>query len=502
MGKGKRYNTEKELNIKKVFAVIIAIIVIVMFVYAIRTLLQKSKEIDTYNGVSYYTVFSDNKYGVIDSEGNKIIEPAYKELIVIPDHKRDIFIITYDVNYENDTYKTKVLNKNNEEIFTGYDLIEAIDNYDIQNNIWYEENVLRVKKDEKYGLINFNGKEILKCEYDEISSLKTVTNSIIVQQDGKCGIVDNNAKKVVNIDYIEIKPITTDYKSGYIVKNTEGKYGVVNTGNKISIDIKYEDIKSFTDNDIYAVKQERWILLEKGNKQLTKETFEDIIDIKENDIIYLQEGNYGVISKEGKQIISPQYEDIKFSLDHTFIARQNGKYGIINQSNEPVIDFVYTNIYYRDNLSFVEATMDDLITDVIDSTFNLKVSGIVTEVNVDKGYVEIRVEDNYKYYNLLLEEKEKTEVFKEKTLILDKQDGKYGYIDKDGNIVVDYIYEDATHQNDFGFVAIKKDRKWGSLDKSGNVVVEPTYNLDDNIKIDFIGKWYLGEDLNMNYYKD
>ena len=26
------------------------------------------------------------------------------------------------------------------------------------------------------------------------------------------------------------------------------------------------------------------------------------------------------------------------------------------------------------------------------------------------------------------------------------------------------------------------------------------YNLEDNLVIEFIGKWHLGEDLNMNYY--
>ena len=33
------------------------------------------------------------------------------------------------------------------------------------------------------------------------------------------------------------------------------------------------------------------------------------------------------------------------------------------------------------------------------------------------------------------------------------------------------------------------------------VVKEPTYNLDDYLKIDFIGGWYLGKDINMNYYR-
>ena len=36
-----------------------------------------------------------------------ICRPYISEMIVIPDSKRDIFIITYDVNLETDTYKSK-----------------------------------------------------------------------------------------------------------------------------------------------------------------------------------------------------------------------------------------------------------------------------------------------------------------------------------------------------------------------------------------------------------
>ena len=68
------------------------------------------------------------------------------------------------------------------------------------------------------------------------------------------------------------------------------------------------------------------------------------------------------------------------------------------------------------------------------------------------------------------------------------------------NYKLDYIYDDATQQNTYGYVAVKKDGKWGSINSKGNVVIEPTYNLDNYLVIDFIGKWHLGQDMNLNYY--
>ncbi len=81
-----------------------------------------------------------------------------------------------------------------------------------------------------------------------------------------------------------------------------------------------------------------------------------------------------------------------------------------------------------------------------------------------------------------------------------KAEGEVGVVDKDGKVIVNYVYDDATEQNAYGYVGVKKDGKWGSLDNKGNIVQEPTYNLEDYLKIDFIGRWHYGKDINMNYY--
>jgi len=53
-----------------------------------------------------------------------------------------------------------------------------------------------------------------------------------------------------------------------------------------------------------------------------------------------------------------------------------------------------------------------------------------------------------------------------------------------------------------GYAGIKKDGLWGSINSKGEVKNAPSYNLENNASIEFIGKWHLGEDLNLNYYTD
>ena len=84
-------------------------------------------------------------------------------------------------------------------------------------------------------------------------------------------------------------------------------------------------------------------------------------------------------------------------------------------------------------------------------------------LTIEKGtyvIVETAMGDEYGEVviaNRQLPEEKITNPLKDNTLFLSKKDGKYGYVDKKGNVVVEYIYDDATEQNDSGYVAVKKD---------------------------------------------
>ena len=76
---------------------------------------------------------------------------------------------------------------------------------------------------------------------------------------------------------------------------------------------------------------------------------------------------------------------------------------------------------------------------------------------------------------------------------------KAGIIDEDAKQVVEAKYQETRSVHN-GLAFVKKDGKWGAIDNKGTLVQEPTYKLDDYLKIDFIGRWHYGKDINMNYY--
>lgn len=493
--RGKRYSEESKLNYAKILAVVVAVVVVVMFVAAIKLLLSyditkpRAKK-------EYFPVYSENKWGVINSLGETVISPSYAEMIVIPDSTQDVFLCVYDINTEDGSYKTKALNSKNKEIFTEYEQVEALENYDSNQNIWYEENVLKVKQNGKIGLINLKGKQVLNCEYDDIYTLKGVKNSLIAEKNGKLGLVDDTGRVIIEAIYTDIDALGTATLDGYIIKNETGSYGVIGANKEQKLDFKYEKIEKIVGNNLFVVTEnaKQKLINSKGTKILDS-GFDEIKQILKDSsgIIFVKDGLYGVMTTDGTVTIPNTYQELK-QLDNGYIiAKNNDKYGVIDTQNNVKLYFNYTNISYNSTLDIYIADDSDLRTSVIDKKFEIKLIGILSELNSELKYIKMRIEDEYKYYNLNFEEKSNTEVLRGNTLFLSKKDGKYGYVDKSGNVIVDYKYDDATEQNSKGFAAVKQNGVWGSINKAGVISQEPSINLDNSIYIDFIGTWHLSD---------
>lgn len=506
MSRGKRYEGEPKLNLKKVFAVIIAIAVIIMFVIGIKKLITPSEKNDEKQvSLKYLPVYTNNKWGVINSSGDIVIEPTYDEMIVIPDNTKAVFICTYDVDYTNGTYKTKVLNEKNEEIITGYEAVEAIENYDESNIIWYESDVLKVKQDGKYGLVDFKGTKIAECDYTEIVSLKGTSNSLLTTKDGKKGILDNTGAVILDNEYKSIQAISNKYENGYIVQGQNGKYGVMNWNKTVAVEMKYETVKPiYGAGNYYAVKEnDKWEVVDTVGGSYLAGVYDDIISLDDDYAVVKKGSKYGVVSiLDGEIAIPVSYDAVTFSTGEKYIVKKNGKYGIVDRENTELLEAKYSNLIYRADANFYEGANSDYTSDLIDTDLNVKVTGIISSMNITDGYMKVRVGEEYKYYNFKFEEKESKDVLKDNTIFLSKKDGKYGFVDKNGVVVVDYIYDDATEQNEFGYASVKKDGLWGSIDSKGSVKIAPAYSLENNAAVEFIGKWHIGEDLNLNYYTD
>ena len=499
MSRGKRYNDEQKLNPKKVIGAIAVIGIIILFVIGINKLVKKKEQTTNYfTEVSYYTMLQNDKWGVINSKGETVVEPEYSLMIVIPDNKKEVFIC--NELGEDNTIKTKVINANKSQLFTEYNTVEVIDNVDSEKNIWFESNVLRVSKDGKYGLIDLDGKELSACIYDKIEAIKGVKDSLLIQKDGKIGLANNQGDVIIECEYASITALTDKYTDGYIVKNGEGKLGVISVNKEQLLECKYEEIKHVCGNDMYVVKEDgKWKITNKAGDKSIDIDYADVTYISSDLIIAKSGDNFGIFGTDKSEKVKAEYQSIEFAFSDNFIAKKADKYGVINSAGEELVPFEYSDISVNEkaNCLFAKKT-DDNNTYLIDRNHEVKVTG--TDIQVLDGFIRAKVNDEYKFYNFKFEEKTNRDVYENHTLYVAKNNGKYGLVNRDGTLVVQYEYEDITEQNDYGYVAIKKDGKWGVIDQYGNTIVEPKYEFSDISKVIFIGKWHSNENVKTTYF--
>ena len=539
---------------KKIIISIIAIVVIAIIVIGgifLKNILEEYN-IEEVNQFSYFTLYQNQKYGVIDTKGNIIVEAKYDK-VAIPNPSKPVFICYYDYNSQEDSYSTKVYNEKNEEIFSQYEQVLPLMFQDSTAKVPYEKSVLKYKENGKYGIMDFEGKKITKAQYTSIESLLYKEGYLIVGENDKYGIINGKGKRIVKSQY---DTITADgyykedskYKyAGFIVSaktETGYQYGYINFKGKMILEAEYNEVDRVTeisdDENAYLVafKNGQAGLL-KNKKYILQHQYEDIEYNKNNKLFTVQKASrQGIVDLEGKQIIETEYDNIFISQDliiaekdgesytfdingnkqdsevnnelikteneNYFISiEDNEKYGVLNKNNEKIIDNNYQYIEYVFGDLFI-ATKNGK-SGVIDVTGNTKINleyDVVQRLENTNIIQAIKIKENVtKLYNKNLEEVSFLKNEQNDIYAL-KKDEKWGFVDKEGNIIIEPKYDMVTEFNSYGFAGIKQGNKWGVIDTTGNIVLEPTYNINWQ-EPEFIGKYCkVNFGYGLDYYTD
>ena len=143
-----------------------------------------------YNSISIFfnsdrlRVSKYGQEGIIDTNGNVIIPTMYKRIII----SEDGYIVNID-------HKYGFVDNNN------YIKIPCI--YDDLNRM-EGASYFKAKNNDKYGLIDINGNNILPFEYDNI--LDILNHQFRVEKNGKYGMVNNKGEEILPCKYSSVYP--------------------------------------------------------------------------------------------------------------------------------------------------------------------------------------------------------------------------------------------------------------------------------------------------------
>ncbi len=408
--------------------------------------------------------------------------------------------------------------------FSGKKITEPI--YEEISNLDFKEGNLKVKKDGLYGIINIKGTTILKTEYDNIMSdgyysentqylkagfiLRTKTD------DGyRFGYANERGKIVLEPIYNEVNRITEveDDKTVYLIPSSNGKYGLVKNGKQI-LENEYQEINYDKTNNIIiaqkgtvqgvfsmegkniipldynsiiiggdyinAIKGDKKVIFDKnGNEIKTDISSHNQVSKDYSIVIDKEDGSYNILDKNNNKLLKESYVYIDYYKDNYFIVTKNSLTGIIDSLGKIIIPIQYATIQKIDKtelLKVTETTKNKI--DIIGADLKIKdgLENAVLEKN--EKYIKIYSNSDVKYFDISGKEIEYKDIENNNSLYAKKQNDKWGFVDSNGNTVVQFIYEMVTEQN--GNVAgIKQNGKWGIVDSTGKIILEPKYELND-----------------------
>ncbi len=391
---------------------------------------SKNYEIEEITSKDYYTLYQDGKVGVINTSGEVLIEPIY-DSIQIPNPKKPVFICLSNYNKQKDSYDTTIRNEKNEEIFNQYEEVSSIKVNGIAGEIPYEKSALKYKKDNRYGLISFEGKEITKPIYEEIDSLPYKEGEFLVKKDGKYGVLNPKGAQMVKIEYDDI---TGD---GYYDKNYKNAGYIAGTKSEEGY------LYSYLRND--------------GNVLLKKE-YNDIVrinEIEDANNVYLIASKTGKkgLYKNSKQIINCEYQTLEYNEEcQLIIAKRNDKYGIFNLEGKQILPVENSEVSIKG--IHILATKDNKQTEY-DLNGN-PVNGV--------KYKSISATANEEFF------------------ITVNQSNRYGLINKKEVEVIENKYAYLEYLTGQYFAVYSDDNKIGIIDSSGKIVLDMKYDVIQKIK--------------------
>ena len=124
---------------------------------------------------------------------------------------------------------------------------------------------------------------------------------------------------------------------------------------------------------------------------------------------------------------------------------------------------VYTFMLKVDGKNAIEAVTADGIGDIYSSDIEkvLSIQDAVIE-EVDENYTVVHSNSQSSYINKDGQVVSNLEVYPKNTIFAFEENGKWGYKDKDGKVVVEPIYDFALDINEYGFAGIISERKLGN----------------------------------------
>lgn len=249
----------------------------------------------------------------IDKDNNvKILSEEYKNIIKIANN-------TFICQLNSVSKIVVVDNENNLEV-------KGIDIQNRYNKIVYiDSDIIIIKKREAVGIVDYDGLEIVP--FKKYKKIENFYNGYSVVQtfDDKYGLINRKGEEIISPKYEYLKSSNKDNR---LIFEKNGRYGFMDFNENIVIEPLYKEITDFYGNIAMYTAKDKVGLINENGKLI--EEFLIVSEIKDNMIIAGNEDGFIVMNSENKKIVKIPWSDAMFWGSRYIKLKEKGTVKIID----------------------------------------------------------------------------------------------------------------------------------------------------------------------------
>jgi len=336
-----------------------------------------------------------------------------------------------------------------------------------------------VKMGHKWGYINIEGKMVIATQFDFARDF--YEGLAAVEVGDKWGYIDRSGKMVIAPQNGFGYRFSDGRARAWVL--AEKKWGFIDKTGKMVIAPQFAQAFEFVDGLAYVSdKSWKWAFIDPAGTAVTPFQFADedryasrfSEGVAAVGIGPVLDDRWGYIDRTGKFMIAARFNRaLPFSenLARVVVGKQ---WGYVDHTGKMVIampsNYDYESLgYFHDGRALVDLDVHDgktlkQVRGYIDTNGKMVIAPQFENVSDRDGDDADFSWDCYYVGN-----------FSEGLAAVTLGD-KWGYVDKDGRMVIATLFDDA---RDFaaGLAAVKLDKKWGFIDKSGKVIIAPQFDM-------------------------
>lgn len=343
---------------------------------------ERQYELIEENEGSYLLAKESTGFGILNFEGNYVMEPILSQL----EHTKGDYFYGFDEKQylliKGNIFKTDVSYNSFQKITKEGDLLLEyihgklrrimeeggilLDAVGMESVRAINSNFYNVRfREGTTGLLGRKGWEVLPSAVAEWINPGN-EGFFPAGKGGKTGFINSSGKWVIEPQFDEV----SNFQEKIATFRIASTWGIIGMDGSIISDAKWDEIKDFYNEIAVAKANNKFFLLDKKGEAINLEGFGQVYRLNEGYFLVEKEGKKGLLDSSGKEILPIIFENIQVEKSDFFIVTKDGLTGVLNGKGDAIFPIYYQEIVadWAGNQIFAKELYHPVIIQAVEET--------------------------------------------------------------------------------------------------------------------------------------